>query len=270
MVEVSDWAGGGGARCTKRSGDIDSASRGPGRVCPRARLDGGKGIRKEVVALVTLVGEPQRRRHLRLMSRAQRRHQALRILAVAVEPAEGVVRHRAGGDDELPVGRLGQQRLARRLLRSTMRLSGSRRRARGHVPERLLERPEALPRPRRLLVEPHAEVAGLRPRSRGEGGARLRADASAGAPLRCWGARRDRPAAAGTSPRGECGPSTAGARTSEPCSDGAAGTAAPCVAPLPAEHVDQPGGSCAAWRRRALRPSGSVRLPCRRCPPLAP
>ena len=89
---------------------------------------------------------------------AEGRDQLLGVVAVLSEPPLGIIGRGAGGDDELPVGGLGQQQLPGRLRQHRTR---SRRRegVRRHIPERLLQRPEPLPGPRGPLAQPHAAVA---------------------------------------------------------------------------------------------------------------
>ena len=74
--------------------------------------------------------------------------QLLGVAAVLAEPPLAVVRRRAGRDDELPVGRLGQQQLARGLRQDR---AGCRRRQRvgADVPEALPPAARAAPRSRR-------------------------------------------------------------------------------------------------------------------------
>src|SRR5215212_4185217 len=70
----------------------------------------------------------------------------------------GIVGGRSVGNDEWPVGALGEQQLARGLGQGMMAgrvIQGGRR----HSPESLLYRTQAPPYPRCLRIPPHAEVA---------------------------------------------------------------------------------------------------------------
>ena len=86
------------------------------REPPSAAATAGQHVGEEMVALVQLLGA-RAAPSARLASRPgpSAASSCSASSQCCREPALGVVRRGAGGDDELPVGRLGQQQLARRL-----------------------------------------------------------------------------------------------------------------------------------------------------------
>jgi hypothetical protein len=114
-------------------------------------------VGEECVALEQLVGAALRRLEAVLRGGIQRGDQPVERIAVLPEPPLGIVGRGAGGDDELPVGGLGQQELPCRLGQHRPGGRPGQRRGRG-VPEALLQGPEPVPGPGGGGSQPHAEV----------------------------------------------------------------------------------------------------------------
>src|SRR3989442_10296457 len=91
-------------------------------------------------------------------SAGERLDQPFGVVTVLGEATLRIVDDRAGRDDELPIGGLRQEQLARRLCEGGSR-GGRGQRLGRQVPERFFQRPQSPPRPGRTVVEPHAVVA---------------------------------------------------------------------------------------------------------------
>src|SRR5207245_7298408 len=126
-------ARGGSFRSTGRRGEVGRNARGSrwtGSTAERLRHL-GKHIGEQVVTACQLVAQPPR---VLERSAGKRLDQALGVVTVQGEATLRIIDDGAGRDDELPVGGLRQQQLARRLRQHPARGGGGQC-FRRHVPE---------------------------------------------------------------------------------------------------------------------------------------
>src|SRR5262245_4771379 len=160
-----------GCRRSPRPPAMSSARTRGRRGMPRLPIGrwpgpGGIEVREaEVLALEATHGLGGFHRQGRAVDeRAADLRQAFELRVVLGHPSLRVVARRPGGDEELPVGRLQQQELPRRLADDAPDVRLGRVDVREEVDPLRLRAVHAVPRPLRVRIEPDPVVAALSPR----------------------------------------------------------------------------------------------------------